>query len=63
MMTITSVLTTYTTNQTYPTFDVSGKYEPLVELKSILPDDDGVTILQLSLNLAHYKGPGYTNNY
>lgn len=47
-------------NQPYPTFDLSGKYEPLVELKSILPDDDGVTRLQLSLNLAHYKGPSYT---
>jgi hypothetical protein len=57
-MTITSVLTTYT--QPYPTFDLSGKDEPLVELKSILPDDDGVTRLQLSLNLAHYKGPSYT---
>lgn len=47
-------------NQAYPTFDLSGVNQPLEELKSILPDDDGVTRVQLSLNLAHYKGPSYT---
>ena len=46
-------------NQPYPTFDLSGVYEPLEELKSILPDDDGVTRVQLSLNLAYYEGPSY----
>ena len=46
-------------NQPYPTFALSGVYEPLEELKSILPDDDGVTRVQLSLNLAYYEGPSY----
>ena len=43
----------------YPTFKLSEKYQPLQQAPRIMPDDSGVTKVQLSLNLAYYEGPSY----
>jgi len=43
----------------YPTFKLSEKNQPLQQAPRIMPDDSGVTKVQLSLNLAYYEGPSY----
>ena len=51
----------------YATLYLADKHQPLMQPPRIMPDDEGVTKLQLSLDLAYYEGPSYntimrTNN-